>query len=226
MVVGVLGAIAQGEIKRILSFHIVSQIGYMVMGLGIFTVAGLAGAILYILHHIIVKTTLFLTGGLVEEGAGTGQLDRLSGIVRSAPLVGVLFLLPALSLAGIPPFSGFVAKLALVQAGFTDGQYAVVGVSLVVSFLTLFSMTKIWNNAFWGAEEQDPEVHSSPTFDAARSDSRLAGGLPRLMVFATATLTVVSLVFAVFAGPIHRLSGRAAADLIDRSVYVDEVLGS
>ncbi len=223
MVVGVLGAIAHNEIKRILSFHIVSQIGYMVMGLGLFTVAGVAGAILYIVHHIIVKTTLFLTGGLVEEGAGTGQLDRISGLARAAPILGLLFILPALSLAGVPPFSGFVAKLALVQAGFAGGQYTVVGVSLLVSFMTLFSMTKIWNNAFLGEAYHEPDDGMTATIGAPGRD-RLTGGVPRLMVAPTAALAVLSLLFAAFAGPIHRLTGRAASDLLDRSVYVDKVL--
>src|SRR5690606_28355353 len=99
MVVGVLGAIAQNDIKRILSFHTVSQIGYMVMGLGLFTVAGLAGAVIFIVHQIVVKTTLFLTGGLVEHREGTGHLGRIGGLVRTAPVLAVLFLLPALSLA-------------------------------------------------------------------------------------------------------------------------------
>ncbi len=117
MVVGVLGAITQNDIKRILSFHIVSQIGYMIMGLGLFSIAGLAGAVLYIIHHIVVKTTLFLVAGLIEERRGTGQLARLGGLTRLEPVLAVLFLLPALSLAGIPPFSGFVAKLALGPPG-------------------------------------------------------------------------------------------------------------
>src|SRR5690606_3459416 len=95
-----------------------------------------------------------------------GHLARLSGLVRLEPVLAVLFLLPALSLAGIPPFSGFVAKLALVQAGFDQQQYAVVAMSLAVSLLTLFSMTKIWANGFWGApegSERDAPVDPAPT---------------------------------------------------------------
>jgi len=209
MLIGVLGAIAQNDIKRILSFHIVSQIGYMVMGLGFFTVAGLAGALLYIVHHIIVKTTLFLTGGLVERLAGTGHLDRLGGLVRTAPLVAVLFLIPALSLAGIPPLSGFVAKLALVDAGVSTQEWAIVAVSLLVSLLTVFSMTKIWAGAFWG------EVEAS---DGGRR-------LPVLMVAPTAVLTALGLAVALFAGPLYGLSERAADDLLDSTAYVQAVLG-
>jgi multicomponent Na+:H+ antiporter subunit D len=209
MLVGVLGAIAQNDIKRILSFHIVSQIGYMVMGLGLLTVAGLAGALLYIVHHVIVKTTLFLTGGLVERRSGTGHLDELGGLVRTAPVVAVLFLVPALSLAGIPPLSGFVAKLALVQAGLSRDQWGVVGVSLLVSLLTLFSMTKIWAGAFWG--EVEPPLPGRP--------------LPALMVAPTAALTALGLAVALFAGPLYGLSERAAGDLLDGTTYVQAVLG-
>jgi multicomponent Na+:H+ antiporter subunit D len=212
MVVGVLGAIAQNDIKRILSFHIVSQIGYMVMGLGLFTVAGLAGAVIYIIHHIVVKTTLFLVAGLIEQRTGTAKLADLTGLRRLEPALAVLFLLPALSLAGIPPFSGFVAKLALVQAGLATGEYVVVAVSLAVSLLTLFSMTKIWANTFWGP---DPSSDPGRTLTAPRR---------ALMVGSTASLVVLSIGIAVAAGPIYDLSERAAADLVDTSTYVDEVL--
>src|SRR5690606_1515478 len=156
MVVGVLGAIAQDDVKRILSFHIVSQIGYMIFGLGLFTVAGLAATVFYVVHHIIIKTTLFLVGGLIEERTGTGALRKLGGLVHSNPLMATLFLIPALSLAGIPPMSGFVAKLTLVQSGLEVGAYVTVAVSLAVSILTLFSMTKIWAGVFWGAPDDPP----------------------------------------------------------------------
>ena len=209
MVVGVLGAIAQNDVKRILSFHIVSQIGYMVMGLGFLSVAGLAAAILFITHQIVVKTGLFLVGGLVETEFGTGALDRTGGLLHRRPVVALLFLPLALSLAGVPPFSGFVAKLALVREGLALDNGLIVGVSLAVSLFTLLSMTKIWNGSFWG------EPH-----DAGASGRAGAG-----MVAATALVMVVSLAVAVFARPIAEFSARAAADLLDPSVYVTSVLG-
>jgi multicomponent Na+:H+ antiporter subunit D len=209
MLIGVLGAIAQNDIKRILSFHIVSQIGYMVMGLALFTVAGVAGAVFYIVHHIVVKTTLFLTGGLVERRTGTAQLGRLGGLVTTAPVVAVLFIVPALSLAGIPPLSGFVAKYALVDAGLAEGRWAVVTVSLLVSLLTLFSMTKIWTGAFWGDPEPAPE-------GGAR--------LPAAMVASTGALVALSLAVALFAGPLYGLAERAAVDLLDGAAYQQAVL--
>lgn len=208
MVVGVLGAIAQSDIRRILSFHIVSQIGYMVMGLGFFTVAGIAAAIVFLVHQIVVKTVLFLVGGLVEEASGTGALGKVSGVLHRYPVMALLYLPAALSLAGLPPFSGFVGKLALVQAGFAAGQGPVVAVSLAVSVLTLFSMAKIWAGAFWGAPGPGPGRHPSFTTLAA-----------------TAALVVVSLAIAAAAQPLVDLAGRAAADLLSTDAYRITVLG-
>ena len=215
MTIGVLGAIAQNDVKRILSFHIVSQIGYMIFGLGLFTLAGVAGAVLYIVHHIVVKTTLFLVGGIIEETTGTGQLNRLGGLMHSSPLLAVLFLLPALSLAGIPPLSGFVAKLALVQAGFGIEQWIYAGVAIAVSLLTLFSMTKIWNGVFWGAPDEPPPQGES-----------VGGGYrtPRLMTASTAVMVAISLGFVVVAGPLYDFSTRAATILLERTDYVQAVL--
>ena len=218
MLVGVLGAIAQNDVKRILSFHIVSQIGYMIMGLGLFTVAGIAGAIFYIVHHIVVKTTLFLVGGLVENATGTGALNRLGGLLHRAPLIAFLFVVPALSLAGLPPFSGFVAKLALVQAGFELDRFVVVGVSLVVSLLTLFSMAKIWAGVFWGVPDEEPPLL------AARGDGRLAA--PALMVLPTGALVALSLAVAGLAGPVYDLCRDAARALAEPAPYIQAVLGT
>jgi multicomponent Na+:H+ antiporter subunit D len=208
MAIGVLGAIAQNDVKRILSFHIVSQIGYMMMGLGFLTVAGVAAAIVYISHHIIVKTGLFLVGGLVEKEFGTGALDRTGGLLHSRPVVALLFLPLALSLAGFPPFSGFVAKLALVQEGAALGRWAIVGVSLAVSLLTFYSMTKIWGAAFWG-DEREPVA-------------RAGGG----MLAAVGLVVVASVGVALAAGPLVDLSLRAATELLDPAVYIDAVLGT
>jgi len=207
MMVGVLGAIAQNDIKRILSFHIVSQIGYMIMGLGFLTVAGLAAAILYISHHIVVKTGLFLVGGLLKEESGTTALHRMGGLLHRRPVLAALFLPLALSLAGMPPFSGFVAKLALIQEGLALGQGLVVAVSLVVGLLTLFSMTKIWSGAFWGEPSEG------------------GGRAGRGMIGVTAIVVFLSLSVALFAQPIIEMSTRAAADLLDRSAYIDAILG-
>jgi multicomponent Na+:H+ antiporter subunit D len=219
MVVGVLGAIAQDDIKRILSFTIVSQIGYMVMGLGFFTVAGVAAVVYSMVHHIVVKTALFLTDGLIEDIAGSSRLSRIGDLIRRAPFVAVLFLVSALSLAGIPPLSGFVSKLALIDAGVAVKEYAIVGVSLLVSLLTLFSMMRIWVGVFWNPAEHQPP----PVGDGLAAGRRLAGA-PAVMVVPTALLVAISLGIAAAAGPIYSFSERTARDLLDRATYTGAVI--
>ena len=209
MIVGVLGALAQDDMKRILSFHIVSQIGYMMMGLGLFTVAGVAGAIIFVVHQIPVKTVLFLVAAMVETDRGTSALSKLGGLVSQRPWLAAAFALPALSLAGLPPFSGFVAKLALVDAGIASASTLIVVVALVGSALTLLSMVKIWMGVFWGPPSEDP--------------------LPEpkgwsLMGRAAAAGTLLTLAIAALAGPLWDMSERAATELLDGETYVTGVV--
>lgn len=211
MVVGVLGAIAQNDMKRILSFHIVSQIGYMLFGLALFSVAGVAAAVFFIVHQIPVKAALFLVNGLVEQRRGTSALDRLGGLIRVTPLTAVLFGLAAISLAGLPPSSGFIGKLSLVQAGISAEAWTITGVSLAVSIFTLLSMTKIWAGAFWG---------KPPTKDPAPLDQ----AVPRTMTAATCLLVAVTVAIAIGAAPLWELSTQAASALLDPTAYTEAVL--
>ncbi len=212
MVVGVLGALAQDDVKRILSFHVISQIGYMLMGLGLFSVAGVAGAILFLIHHMPVKTVLFLVGGLIEDDQGTSSLKKVAGLAKRRPVLAVLFAIPAMNLAGLPPFSGFVAKLSLADAGLAADQVAIVAVSLLVSVFTLLSMTKIWLGAFWGTPTE-------PSVGGADVASQ------RIMSFATALGIAGTIAIAVSAGALFDLSVDAATELLDRRPYIDSVLG-
>ena len=178
----------------------------------------MAAAVFSMVHHIVVKTTLFLTGGLIEHAGGSSRLTQVGGMVHTTPLLAALFLLPALSLAGIPPLSGFVSKFALVGAGIEARQYAVVAVSLVVSLLALLSMIRIWAGVFWNPAEEPAESAG------AEAPGRLRSG-PLFMVAPTAALVACSLAVAAAAGPIYAFSERTARELLDPSGYVDEVLG-
>jgi multicomponent Na+:H+ antiporter subunit D len=217
MVTGVLGAAAQSELRRILSFHIVSQIGYMIMGLALYSPLALSGAVFYIAHHILVKTNLFLVSGVVREVGGSYELDRLGGLYKHHPALAVAFLVPALSLAGVPPSSGFFAKLTLVQAGLELEEYAIVVTALVVGLLTLYSMTKIWAGAFWKPSPFE-EDRAAPA-EAPRTQRRaLAVELP------IAALAVLTVMIGLWPGPLSAVSTRAAEQLLDRSEYVRAVL--
>ena len=222
MVVGILGALVQDDLKRLLSFTIVSHIGYMVYGLGLASGAGLAGAILYTVHHIVVQTTLFLAAGLIERREGTSSLRLSGGLQKIAPVLAALYLLPALSLAGIPPLSGFLAKLGLLQAGLEDGgRLAVAGVvaAIATSLLTLYAVVRAWSEIFWGPLAEVVTV--------ADPDDALVVGTkrtPRLMVGATAFVVLGGLSITFLAGPLYDLTARAADDLVTPSRYVESVL--
>ncbi len=211
MVVGALGALAQSDVKRILSFHVISQIGYMLMGLGLFSAAGTTGAILFLLHHMPVKTVLFLVGGLIENHEGTSSLDRSGGLAARRPLIAAMFAIPALSLAGLPPFSGFVAKLAVISAAIDEASIGIAVVALAAGALTLLSMTKIWIGVFWGTDADQAEA------TPAAPNNR------RLMTGATALAVAGTLAISLLAGPIFDLSQRAANELRSADLYIDEV---
>ncbi|MFS3127430.1 Na+/H+ antiporter subunit D [Nocardioides sp. Bht2] len=161
MVVGILGAVAQSDIKRMLSFTLVSHIGYMIFGIGLASKAGISGAIFYVAHHITIQTALFLVVGLIERRAGSTHLLRLGGLVRISPLLALLFFVPAMNLAGIPPMSGFIGKVGLLQAGLADGGWLaivlVIG-GVLTSLLTLYAIAKTWALAFWRTPEQAHEM--------------------------------------------------------------------
>jgi multicomponent Na+:H+ antiporter subunit D len=220
MLVGILGAVAQSDIKRLLSFTLVSHIGYMLFGIGLSSRTGLASAIFYVVHHIMIQTTLFLAAGLIERRGGSTALDRLGGLARTSPVLAVLFLVPALNLAGIPPFSGFLGKLGLLQAGVADGgaiPYALVAGGVLTSLLTLYAVARVWNLAFWRAPH--------PDLPRSGSGSGPDGGalLPKLMVASTVALVALGAGLTVVAGPLFEIGGAAAGDLLQRTPYVTAV---
>lgn len=215
MLSGVLGAAAQSEFRRILSFHIISQIGYMIMGLGLFTAAAVAGSVFYIAHHIIVKTNLFFVSGVARRLRGGYRLDGLGGLYRDHPWLALMFLVPALSLAGIPPLSGFFAKFALVRAGLAIEGYGIVGVALVVGLLTLYSMTKIWSEAFWKPAPGNAAESPAPPMSADA----------RLMLVPIALLALLTVAIGLAPGVLLELSVRAAEELMNPAGYVTCVMG-
>ncbi|EYR63624.1 monovalent cation/H+ antiporter subunit D [Actinotalea ferrariae CF5-4] len=211
MLVGILGAVAQNDVKRMISFTLVSHIGYMVFGIALSTEAGLSAAIFYVAHHITVQTTLFLVVGLMERRGGSTSLDALGGLARIAPLLAVMFFLPAMNLAGIPPLSGFLGKAGLIQAGAEVGTplaYTLVAGGIVTSLLTLYAIVKAWNKAFWQPAPEEPREVA----------------LPRGMVGSAAALVVAGVALTVVAGPLYDYTERAAATLRDREQYVTAVL--
>ncbi|PSL00670.1 multisubunit sodium/proton antiporter MrpD subunit [Murinocardiopsis flavida] len=223
MIVGILGALVQDDVNRVMAFALVSHIGFMIFGLGLNTVAGLAGVIIYLVHHIVVQATLFLVNGLMRQYVGHTSLRAIRGLTTVSPALAVFFFLPALSLAGLPPMSGFIAKTALFQAAVTAEGGWLVGLGLAVgvltSLLTLIAIFRIWTRAYWG----------TPLPDMVEARERLRSGPNtsglRIMTAMTGVMVATGVAVAVAAGPLAQVSFTAAVDLLDGGAYVEAVLG-
>jgi len=213
MVVGVLGAAAQSDFRKILSFHIISQIGYMVLGLALMTPLALAGAVFYLVHHIIVKANLFLIAGIVKRLTGGTEVYQIGGLYKSAPFLAMLFLIPAFSLAGFPPLSGFWAKYIVVKATLDIEMWFVAFIALAVGLMTIYSMTKIWAEVFWKPHPDGiaPELNTLP--DKAAQIIPVAG------------LAALTIIIGLNPEPYVTFAERAAAQLLDPTAYISAVLG-
>lgn len=211
MSLAVLGAVAQTHMRRILSWHIPSQIGYMAMGLAMGTRAALTATVFYVVHHILVKTGLFLAAGSLRLRRNSEDLSEGGGLWKSSPVAALAFLGCALSLAGMPPFSGFWAKIGIVREGLSLESWLLVSVALGTSVLTLYSMVKIWNEGFW----------KEPHTPLPAPSARLAAAVDAPVV----ALAVATLVLGLFPGPLWSLAMVAGEQLADPSQYVRAVLG-
>jgi multicomponent Na+:H+ antiporter subunit D len=209
MVIGLVAALNERDFRRVLSFNLVGHIGYTTASLSLLTPAALAGAIFYVVHHIVVITNLYLVSGVMLRLRRTTDAAGLGGFYRSQPLFAVLAMVPIFSLAGVPPLSGFLGKLAIVEATFMAGAHWVGGLVLVVGLLTLLSMARTWSDAFW-----------MPAGDARDLASP---GAPLLA--AIAGLGLVTLVMTVAAEPLFELTSRGARQLLEHDEYVRAVLG-
>jgi len=217
MLSGVLGALSKMEMRKILSFHIVSQVGYMVLGLALFTPLAIAGSIFYIIQHILAKTNLFLITGVVEKIKGSSNLNEISGLYHRFPLLSLLFFLVALSLAGLPPFSGFWAKFVLIKAGFQEQEYVVIGIALLTGLLTVFSMMKIWVNAFWGRSDNKTEK------DFVKNESTLFAKHSSLLI-PVISMVLVTLFIGLFSMPLMKYATIAGEQLMNPDKYIEAVL--
>ena len=209
MVIGLIAAQRERDFRRILSFNLVGHIGYTTASLAVLTPAALAGAILYVLHHIVVITNLFLVGGVLLRLRRTTAMAALGGLYRDQPVFTALALVPVFSLAGVPPLSGFLGKLAILEGTFAAGAYWVGGVVLVVGLMTLISMGRVWAEGFWqpAASAADPTSPGTP------------------LLIAIAGLNLVTLAITFWAGPLFDLTSRAAHQLLQRDQYIRAVLG-
>ncbi len=224
MVVGVILAIAQWDFKRLLAYHSISQIGYVMLGIGVGAaimaqggsgpVAALAivGGLFHLINHAVFKSLLFLTAGAVEYATGTRQLQEMGGLRSRMPVTAGTSLVASMSIAGIPPFNGFVSKFVIILACVYAGFYGYAAWAVFVSIMTLASFMKVQKYAFFGEMPSRWRALKEVPFMMGLSMALLAG------LCLAMGLLIVPAARAVFLDP-------AQQSLVDRAGYVERVLG-
>jgi multicomponent Na+:H+ antiporter subunit D len=207
MVVGLIGALAQRDFRRILSFNLIGHLGYTTVGLALMSQAAMAASILYVFHHIFVITNLYLISGIFLRLRRTTDFSALGSLFRDFPGVAAIAMIPVFSLAGVPPLSGFIGKLALIRATFDAGAYWIGAVILVVGILTLISMARLWDQAFWKPAEQTDKA-----------------GMSRVMLIPIVCLSAATVAITLSADPLFQLTLRASDQLLNPQMYVDAVM--
>ena len=211
MIIGGMSASVHYDTRKILSYHIISQIGYMIMGLGIYTPLAIAGAIFFTIHNMIAKTNTFIVAGLIYKLKGSFYLKDVGGIIKQNPMLAILFVIPAFALAGVPPISGFFAKFILIKASIDDSHFVIAIIAVLTALLTLYSMIKIWNEAFL-KKQPDNE------FSGQNTSLNFVDMLPSII------LGTISILMGIFAFKVFDFTMQAADQLIEGTSYINNVL--
>ncbi|MFC4599342.1 Na+/H+ antiporter subunit D [Cohnella hongkongensis] len=209
MILGAIGVIAYWRIKQILVYNVIVSVGFILFGVGVATEASLSGAVYYLIHDMIAKALIFILGGAIISIAGTDRLREISGLIRYRPMLGWLFFLSALALAGVPPLSGFVGKVLILQGGVEAKQFVMVALGLLSSLLVLYSVIKVFIHSFWG------ETLLSEGEEKSTGKGALAPSL---------ILAALIVGFGLGAEEIMFYVRQAVEPLIDPSLYIEAVL--
>ncbi|AKB73507.1 Na(+) H(+) antiporter subunit D [Methanosarcina lacustris Z-7289] len=222
LALGATSAIGQTDVKRMLAYSSVSQIGYIFLGFGMAAMANVSGqteaaalilgaSIVYLINHALAKSMLFLTSGGIIHTAETRDMRQMGGMINKAPMMGVAFLVGAMSIGGVPPMGGFISKFLLFDAGLRAQFYLPIGIALIFAVFTLFYMFRGWILIFWG--ERDPQY-------GEYSHHKLSP----LIVFPILFLAAIVLIIGLYPEPVVQLSQTIANQIIDPQPYIDAVI--
>lgn len=213
IVVGATSAVAQTDVKRLLAYSSVSQIGYVFLGIGFGSLYGLTAALVYLVNHAIAKSMLFLTSGGIIHHAGTRDMRKMGGMVESAPFMSLMFLIGTMSIAGLPPMGGFIAKLQLFDAGISEKYYFAIAIALIFAVFTLFYMFRALLLMFWGEKRDVSEFG-----EYSSHGNSLMISLPILI------LGLFIVIFGLYAQPLISLANATATQILDPQPYIDAVM--
>jgi NADH-quinone oxidoreductase subunit L len=158
----VMMALIQKDFKRLLSYHAISQVGYMILGIGTALPVGIVGGLFHMINHAMYKSCLFLTGGAVEQQAGTTDLEKLGGLGRKMPVTFACFVVAAAAISGVPPFNGFFSKELIFDGAYESGSVFYIA-AVLGAFFTAASFLKLGHAAFLGkAEKENDAVKEAP----------------------------------------------------------------
>ncbi len=165
MVTGAFLAMGQWDLKRLLAYSSISQIGYIILGIGLGTPLGILGGLFHLFNHSIFKSLLFLDSGAIEYSTGTRDLQKMGGLTSRMPVTGTTSLIASMSIAGIPPFNGFWSKLIIIIAAVQAGRFGYAFWAVLISILTLAMYMKVMKYAFFGTiKEKLSQVKEAPLF--------------------------------------------------------------
>lgn len=221
MVVGALAALGETSIRSVLSFHMVSQIGYIMLGVALFGKLGLTAGIFYLIHHMIVKASMFFSTAAIEETYGSGYFKDISNLLKREPLIAIAFFAGAMSLSGIPPFSGFVAKFSLLTAAVDKNNVLAICAIILASIITLMAELRIWSKTFWPRQSSKDTLTTTNSADMVATAQKTAS-IP--IVLPGLLLASMSLFIGINADFLFELSSNAADSLINIEGYVQAVM--
>jgi multicomponent Na+:H+ antiporter subunit D len=215
---GAIGALVQKNVRKIFSYLIISHIGFMIAGLGMFTEVAIAGMIFYLIHDIMVKTNLFMISGLIYRIKGTNNVRLLGDLYDKYPKLSLLMFIPFLALIGVPPFSGFWPKISLMMASLELKNYVLLGAIIFASLLTLIVVAKLWAEVFWKKGETLPVREHFLYFQEMDKVKKFQFIAP--IIF----LAAITLYIGFGAEHIQLLSNRVSSELMNPQQYIDAVM--
>ncbi len=211
IIAGVIGAVAYWDVKKIIIYNIVIAVGVITYGISLMNDQAIAGSIFYLIHDMLIKAALFLLVGVMMKITGTSDLRKMGGLIKQYPYLAWTFFIAAISLAGIPPFSGFAGKLLILQGAVSAESYVGLAVILLSSLMVLYSVMRIFIYGFWGKP-------------AVTKEQPVKQSVEKLLAPAILLVTI-TIFYGVGTETVYSYISQAVETILDPDIYINTVLG-